>query len=116
MFHAARRRACAVAAVVVAVLLSAAPALAHGFTSTVYLDLTSPGTGHVRSELELEYDLLVVSAADSEKDDPLFRAGTAAFEARDPGEQAAALQAHADSVVAYVTRRFGVTAEGEPCA
>ncbi|MEW1838437.1 HupE/UreJ family protein [Nonomuraea angiospora] len=101
---------------IVVVLLSAAPALAHGFTSTVYLDLTSPGTGHVRSELELEYDLLVVSAADSEKDDPLFRAGTAAFEARDEGEQAAALQAHADSVVAYVTRRFGVTAEGETCA
>ncbi|MGW6497614.1 HupE/UreJ family protein [Nonomuraea angiospora] len=101
---------------IVVVLLSAAPALAHGFTSTVYLDLTSPGTGHVRSELELEYDLLVVSAADSEKDDPLFRAGTAAFEARDEREQAAALQAHADSVVAYVTRRFGVTAEGEACA
>ncbi|MEU6716400.1 HupE/UreJ family protein [Nonomuraea sp. NPDC046802] len=115
MFHAARRRACAVAAVIVVVLLSAAPALAHGFTSTVYLDLTSPGTGHVRSELELEYDLLVVSAADSEKDDPLFRAGTAAFEARDAAEQAAALHAHADSVVAYVTERFGVAAGGEAC-
>ncbi|MEV1167610.1 HupE/UreJ family protein [Nonomuraea sp. NPDC049784] len=116
MFHAARRRACAVvAAVAVAVLLSAVPALAHGFTSTVYVDLTSPGIGHVRSELELEYDLLVVSAADSEKDDPLFRAGTAAFEARDAAEQAAALHAHAGSVVAYVTERFGVTAEGAAC-
>ncbi|WP_433435332.1 HupE/UreJ family protein [Nonomuraea sp. CA-141351] len=116
MFHAARRRACAVvAAVAVAVLLSAVPALAHGFTSTVYVDLTSPGIGHVRSELELEYDLLVVSAADSEKDDPLFRAGTAAFEAHDAAEQAAALHAHAGSVVAYVTERFGVTAEGAAC-
>ncbi|MFC4011996.1 HupE/UreJ family protein [Nonomuraea purpurea] len=101
---------------IVVVLLSAAPALAHGFTSTVYLDLTSPGTGHVRSELELEYDLLVVSAADSEKDDPLFRAGTAALEARDAAEQAAALHAHTDSVVAYVSERFGVTAGGEACA
>ena len=116
MSHAARRRVCAiVAAVAVVVLLSAVPALGHGFTSTVYVDLTASETGHVRSELGLEYDLLVVSAADSEKDDPLFQAGTAAFEARDAAEQAAALDAHADSVVAYVTERFGVTVEGEVC-
>src|ERR1700754_2866313 len=106
MFHAARRRACAVvAAVFVVVLLSALPALAHGFTSVVYVDLTSPETGHVRAELGLEYDLLVVSAADSEKDDPLFQAGTAAFDAGDAAKQSAALDAHADSVVAYVTKR-----------
>ncbi|MEV4177736.1 HupE/UreJ family protein [Nonomuraea sp. NPDC049709] len=117
MFHAARRRVCAVvAAVAVAVLLSAVPALAHGFTSTVYVDLTSAGAGHVRSALGLEYDLLVVSAADARKDDPLFRAGTAAFESGDAAEQAAALDAHADSVVAYVTERFAVTAEGRACA
>jgi HupE / UreJ protein len=116
MFHAARRRACAVvAAVVVAVLLSALPALAHGFTSVVYVDLTSPGSGHVSAKLGLEYDLLVVSAADSEKDDSLFKEGTAAFDAGDAAKQAAALDAHADSVVAYVTKRFGVTAEGEAC-
>ncbi|MEV0975197.1 HupE/UreJ family protein [Microtetraspora glauca] len=116
MSPAARRRAGAViAAVAVAVLLSAPPALAHGFTSTVYADLASPETGHVRTELQLEYDLLVVSAADNEKDDPLFRAGTAAFEAGDAAEQAAALDAHADSVVAYVTERFGVTTGGKAC-
>lgn len=116
MFHAARRRACAVvAAVVVAVLLSAVPALAHGFSSTVYAGLTSPETGHVRTELGLEYDLLVVSAADAEKDDPLFRTGNAAFEAGDTAGQAAALDAHAQSVVAYVTRRFGVTSAGKAC-
>jgi hydrogenase/urease accessory protein HupE len=116
MSRAARRRACAVvAAVAVAILLSALPALAHGFTSVVYADLTSPATGHVHAELGLEYDLLVVSAADSQKDDPLFKAGTAAFEAHDAAGQAAALDAHADSVVAYVTRRFGVTAGGEAC-
>jgi hydrogenase/urease accessory protein HupE len=117
MFRAARRRVCAVvAALAVAVLFSAAPALAHGFTSVVYADLTSPRTGHVRAELRLEYDLLVVSAADAQKDDPLFKAGTAAFEAHDTAGQAAALDAHADSVVAYVTRRFGVTAGGKACA
>ncbi|MFJ2030518.1 HupE/UreJ family protein [Streptosporangium sp. NPDC087985] len=116
MSPAARRRACAViAAAAVAVLLSALPALAHGFTSTVYANLTSPETGHVRTELQLEYDLLVVSAADNEKDDPLFRAGTAAFEAGDTAQQAAALDAHADSVIAYVTKRFGVTAGSEAC-
>ncbi|MDN3357710.1 HupE/UreJ family protein [Actinomadura sp. DC4] len=116
MSHAARRRACAVvAAVAVAVLLSAVPALAHGFSSTVYLHLTSPETGHVRTELGLEYDLLVVSAADHEKDDPLFQAGDRAFKTGGRAEQAAALEAHAGSVVAYVTRRLGVTANGTAC-
>ncbi|MEU7913280.1 HupE/UreJ family protein [Microbispora bryophytorum] len=124
MSPAARRRIRAViAAAAVAVLFSALstllgalPALAHGFTSTVYASLVSPQAGHVRTELQLEYDLLVVSAADYEKDDPLFKAGTAAFEAGDAAQQAAALDAHADSVVAYVTERFGVTAGGKACA
>ncbi|UBU14021.1 HupE/UreJ family protein [Nonomuraea gerenzanensis] len=116
MFHAARRRLCAVvAAAAVAVLLSAAPVLAHGFTSTVYVGLTSPGTGHVRSALALEYDLLVVSAADAQHDEPLFRDGTAAFESGDTARQAAALDAHAASVLAYVTARYAVTAGGEAC-
>lgn len=114
MFSAAGRRACA-AVIVAAVLLSAVPALAHGFSSTVYVGLTAPEAGHVRTELRLEYDLLVVSAADYEKDDLLFRAGTAAFDDGDAKEQAAALDGHADSVVAYVTRRFGVTAGGRAC-
>jgi hypothetical protein len=90
-------------------------AFAHGFSSVVYVDATSPARGHVRTALGLEYDLLVVSAADSERDDPLFRAGTAAFEARDSARQAAALDAHADSIVTYVTQRFGVTVEGKAC-
>ena len=110
------RRACAVCAVAVAVVLfNAGPALAHGFTSTAYVELSSPMTGHVRTELRLEYDLLVASAAEFEHDDPLFRAGHGAFESGDSAEQAAALDAHADSVVAYVTERFGVTAEGDVC-
>ncbi|KAA9376040.1 HupE/UreJ family protein [Microbispora cellulosiformans] len=116
MSPAARRRVCSViAAVTVAVLFSAVPALAHGFTSTVYAHLASPQTGHVRAELQLEYDLLVVSAADAGKDDPLFEAGTAAFENGDAAEQAAALDAHAGSVVAYVTGRFRVAAGGAAC-
>lgn len=115
----ARRRAHAIAAViavaVIVVILNAAPALAHGFSSIVYIDLTSPKTGHVRAELGLEYDLLVVSAADYEKDDPLFRKGDAAFRSGDSAEQAAALDAHAGSVVKYVTERFGLTGASKAC-
>lgn len=90
-------------------LLGAAPAFAHGFSSTVYVDLTAPEAGHVRAELGLEYDLLVVSAADAEDDDPLFRQGTAAFDAQDSKAQAAALDTHAAAVLRYVTERFAVS-------
>ncbi|WP_190815541.1 HupE/UreJ family protein [Saccharopolyspora pogona] len=107
--------AAAAVAVAVAVVLNAAPALAHGFSSTAYVDVTSPETGHVRAELGLEYDLLVVSVADYERNDPLFRQGNAAFEVRDSAAQAAALDTHAGSVVKYVTGRFGVTAQGQAC-
>jgi len=96
-------------------LVAAAPAQAHGFTSVVYAKITAGGVGHVRAQLELEYDLLVVSAADAEHEDPLFEDGTAAFDDGDAREQAAALDAHADAVVAYVTRRFTVASDGARC-
>ncbi|GAA4572269.1 HupE/UreJ family protein [Planotetraspora kaengkrachanensis] len=96
-------------------LLSAAPAFAHGFTSTVYVNVAGGDAGHVRTTLELEYDLLVVSAADYEKDDPLFQAGTAAFDAQDTQAQAAALNAHTQSAVKYVTDRFSVASGGRAC-
>jgi hypothetical protein len=114
----ARRRAYAVVFAVVfaaAAVLGAVPALAHGFSSTVYVDVSSPETGQVRADLGLEYDLLVVSAADNEKDDPLFQQGNSAFEAADPAKQTAALYAHARSVVKYVTGRFGVTVASGAC-
>ncbi|WP_214108256.1 HupE/UreJ family protein [Acrocarpospora catenulata] len=91
----------------VIVLLGAGPALAHGFTSTVYVHLTAD-EGHLRTKLELEYDLFVVSTADFEGNDPLFKAGIPAFEAGDTEGQAAALNAHAASAVTYVTKRFSV--------
>ncbi|WP_425880603.1 hypothetical protein [Micromonospora sp. DT41] len=62
-------------------------ASAHGFSSTVYARIFAGDEGHVRTAVELEYDLLVVSAADAGDDDPLFRAGTAAFEAGDTGRR-----------------------------
>ncbi|ROO84254.1 HupE/UreJ protein [Actinocorallia herbida] len=111
----AARVGAVVTALVAFVLVSAGPVSAHGFTSTVYADLTAPAAGRVRVDLGLEYDLLVVSAADAGKDDALFRAGDGAFQNGDPMEQAAALDAHAASVVAYVADRFKVTAEGAAC-
>ncbi|WP_203750718.1 HupE/UreJ family protein [Cellulomonas chitinilytica] len=105
---------CLAAALVTAVL-GAAPAAAHGFSSTVYTDVTAAGQGHVRTALELEYDLLVVSAADAAGDDALFQDGTAAFEDGDPTAQADALEAHADAVLAYVADRFTVSSADEPC-
>ncbi|GAB1823795.1 HupE/UreJ family protein [Herbidospora sp. RD11066] len=116
MFQYARRIALGLVAAAITLLSCAVPAAAHGFTSTVYVDVTSGGAGHVLTRLELEYDLYVVSTADTEKNDPLFKDGTAAFDARDTEAQAAALNAYADSAVAYVTRRFAVTAEGAPCS
>ncbi len=99
-----------VAAGIAALLSISAPASAHGILSVVYANLESGGTGVVRAELQLEYDLLVVSAADAEKDDPLYRTGMAAFQGGDATEQAAVLIAHRDTIAHYVTERFRITA------
>ncbi|MFD3481737.1 HupE/UreJ family protein [Streptomyces sp. NPDC058665] len=110
-----RRALVGVTAAVIALLSLGPSAQAHGFTSTVYTDVTSGEEGHIRTELKLEYDLFVVSAADTEGDDPLFRTGNAAFEDGDTGAQAAALNTHAESAVSYVTKRFSVTSGGGAC-
>ncbi|MER7279790.1 HupE/UreJ family protein [Dactylosporangium sp. NPDC000244] len=94
------------AAVLFAVLWPS-PAGAHGFSSTVYADVTAEA-GRIHTDLQLEYDLLVVSAADAERDDALFREGTAAFEAGDTTAMAAALNAHAERAGHYVTERFTI--------
>ncbi|MGC4822135.1 HupE/UreJ family protein [Micromonospora sp. DT63] len=113
------RRTVVVAVVVFAAavfpFLGGGTAFAHGFSSTVYAKITAGDEGHIRSEVELEYDLLVVSAADSGDDDPLFRVGNAAFEAGDSAAQAAALKAHAPTVLRYVADRFSVSARGAAC-
>jgi hypothetical protein len=97
-------------------LLNAASAVAHGFSSVVYVDLTAPEKGHVRAAMALEYDLLVVSAADAEHDDGLFRAGTPAFDAHDPKAEAAALEAHARTIMAYVNAHQRLTVkDGTAC-
>ncbi|QEO14892.1 HupE/UreJ family protein [Agromyces intestinalis] len=96
----------------VGALLPTAAATAHGFTSTVYVEVTAPAPDRVRAALELEYDLLVVSAAEYEHDPALFDEGMALFET---GDEARALDAHADTVLAYVSQRFTVTADGVAC-
>ncbi|MEV0890039.1 HupE/UreJ family protein [Promicromonospora sp. NPDC050262] len=85
---------------------------AHGFTSTVYADASTPEPGVVRTELGLEYDLLVVSAAEYQDDRAFFDEGMAVWET---GEEPTALAAHADTVLGYVTDRFEVTADGVAC-
>ncbi|MEV0952000.1 HupE/UreJ family protein [Promicromonospora sp. NPDC050249] len=105
----------ALSALTVLVLLPglAVPADAHGFTSTVYADASTPQPGVVRTELGLEYDLLVVSAAENQDDRAFFDEGMAVWET---GDEPTALAAHADTVLGYVTGRFEVTADGEVCA
>ncbi|MFF7682385.1 HupE/UreJ family protein [Microbacterium sp. NPDC007973] len=102
-----------VAVAVAALFAVAAPASAHGILSVVYADLSSGGPGVVHAQLQVEYDLFIVSAADAAKDDPLFRAGMGAFDAGDPGAQIAALQDHRDDVSAYVSDRFRISGTSE---
>ncbi|MET8786871.1 HupE/UreJ family protein [Streptomyces sp. NPDC049097] len=110
-----RRAVIGIAVAVITFLSLAGPASAHGFTSTVYVHVTAGEDNRIRTKLELEYDLFVVSAADYEKDDALFRTGDAAFDAGDTAGQAAALNSHARSAVAYATERFSVVSGAENC-
>ena len=104
--------ALALAGAAASVALVALPAAAHGFSSTAYAEVSAGDGGTVRTTLDLEYDLLVVSAAENEHDDGLFQQGMDLFET---GDEATALAAHTDAVVAYATERFTVTADGETC-
>jgi hypothetical protein len=97
--------------------LGTAPASAHGISSVVYADITEGAEqGHLDVELQLEYDLFVVSAADAEQVDPLFQDGTEAWEYGDAAEQATTLDAYEDTALAYVTDRFTVSSGGDVCA
>ncbi|GAA1962736.1 HupE/UreJ family protein [Nocardioides panacihumi] len=102
-------------AVLLCMLLLAPRAEAHGFSSVVYAGATAPSVGHVRVDLALEYDLLLYSVADAERDDPLVKEGQPAWDAADLPGQASALNHHAPAVLAYVEKRFRVSADGSPC-
>jgi hypothetical protein len=105
----------AAAMVVLVVFTGAATASAHNFANVVYVDLSSPEPGHVRAELQLDSYLLVQSATDYAQDIPLGELGAETQSNKDLPAQAAALDAHADSVLAYVNHYFAVSAKGQPC-
>jgi hypothetical protein len=109
-----RRRSSTVIALLLALAataVAASPASAHGFSSTAYVAVAADDDG-LRTTLDLEYDLLVVSAAENEKDDDLFQQGMDLFET---GEEEVAMNAHAETVVDYATKRFTVSADGADC-
>ncbi|MFD7392307.1 HupE/UreJ family protein [Streptomyces sp. NPDC059852] len=110
-----RRILIALCAAVVALVGTGASAHAHGFASTVHADVAENDAGRPRTTVALEYDLLVVSAADAAHDDALFRQGTTAFESGDARGRAAVLDAHADAAVGYVTDRFTLSSDGRAC-
>lgn len=111
-----RRRVCIVVVVVfIGMFLGAGSSRAHNFASVVYVDLTSPEPGHVRAELRLDSYLLVVSATDYTQDVELGQAGSEAQSNQDMPAQAAALEAHADSVLAYVNAHFVISAASTRC-
>ncbi len=91
----------------------AVPAVAHGLSSTVYVDVSAASATTVRTQIGLEYDLLVVSVADYEAAPAFFDDGMAVFET---GRERTALDAHAEEIVRYVTQRLHVTAGGVACA
>jgi hydrogenase/urease accessory protein HupE len=87
------------------------PAEAHDATSDVYAEVTSATSGggrtaDVTAVLDLEYDLLMKSA--------WLRAE--AYEATGRADQLAQLDRHEGAVDGYVTDRFVVAYDGEPCA
>jgi hypothetical protein len=85
-------------------------AWAHDATSDVYAEVTSAAgggpTADVTAVLDLEYDLLMKSA--------WLRAE--AYEATGRADQLAQLDEHERAVDGYVTDRFAVAYDGEPCA
>jgi len=89
-----------------------APAEAHGFASVVYADASPTGDRGVRVRLGLEYDLLVVSVATSEKDDPFYEEAQPAWNDGDDARMAAAVRDHRASIEHYLLDRFTVAGYG----
>lgn len=95
----------------IGVLLAAPTASSHGFSSVAYADATQQD-GAMRVDLALEYDLLVVSVAETQNDPDFFEEG---MEVWKTGGEQVALRDHADAVVDYVSDRFRVDAAGTAC-
>jgi HupE / UreJ protein len=102
-------------AVLAVLVVWGGPAQAHGLTSAVYADITSPERGVVTVNLGLEYDLFEVSVADLEQDDALYEAGQPAWESGDFPGMTKAMDDHKPATLAYIADHFVVTAKGEKC-
>ncbi|WP_017934002.1 HupE/UreJ family protein [Nocardioides sp. Iso805N] len=112
-------RSCSVAlaflAALFALFTTAGPAGAHGFTTVVYAHASAPSADVVRMRLGLEYDLLLVSVAEAQKDDPLYRAGQPAWDDGDFPGMVKALQDHRVSLQSYLAERFTLVYAGATC-
>ncbi len=97
------------------VLMVAGPGEAHGLTSAVYVDMTSPARGTVAVRFGLEYDLFEVSVADLEDDDALYRAGQPAWNHGDFPAMEAAMDDHQASTLRYVDSHFQLSGSGRRC-
>ena len=117
--HRRTRAACSalafVAAALGALLATAGDADAHGFSSVVYVDLSAPSQTRVHAALNLEYDLMEVSVARSEKDDAFYQEGQPAWDNGDFPGMVKAVQDHRASLTGYVLDRFAVSAQGTTC-
>ncbi|WGL51163.1 HupE/UreJ family protein [Nocardioides sp. BP30] len=120
LLHGRCRDAVALLLTTVAMLLFvltalAGPSQAHGLTSVVYVDMTSPERGVVRVDLGLEYDLFEVSVADYEHDDALYRAGQPAWDDGDAPGMAKAMDDNKSSTLRYIADHFHITGSGKAC-
>ncbi|MFE7979437.1 HupE/UreJ family protein [Streptomyces shenzhenensis] len=94
----------ALAALLGAGLLQAAPAAAHDATSTAYVEVDG-SAARPEATLDLEYDLLMKSAW-------LY---AEAYDAKGRAEQLRQLERNADAVSEYVTGRFVITRDDTAC-
>jgi hypothetical protein len=102
--------------VLMAIISGASSASAHGFSSVVYADVSSPKPQQVQVKLGLEYDLMLVSVATSEKDDTFHSEGQPAWDDGDYAAMTRAIADHKASLAAYVFDRFTVSVYGgEKC-
>lgn len=104
----------AAALAMLAPILLMLPASAHGFTSTVYAELTERSDGVLSTELEMEYVLLVRSVAKAEADPGLESEAKAAFQAS--GADVGLIEEHREAVLSYLGDRFRVSVDGRACA
>lgn len=91
-------------------------ASAHGFSSVVYADVSAPDTHTVRADLALEYDLMLVSVATSEKVDSFYQVGQKAWDNGDFAGMKSAVSSNLGPLSSYILDRFAVkTSTGATC-